>query len=305
MLRGIRVVPDLVTSPFVQSIRSTLVSRCGRHTMASQIACSGCRDGNAFSLPFSMAFQPIVDVASGRIFAHEALVRGIDGGGAANVLRAVVPDNKYAFDQACRTRALELASELALAKDGTLLSINFLPNAVYEPKACIRATLRAAKCTGFPLDQIIFEFTEDERLETAHILNILETYRAMGFKTAIDDFGAGYSGLSLLAKFQPDIVKLDMSLIRDIDREPPKRAIVRGLVRMLRDLGVLPVGEGVETTGEYAVLRDLGIDLLQGYLLARPAFQALAVPILPDLTERKPTHRRRPAKEATAQLMSA
>jgi hypothetical protein len=76
-----------------------------------------------------------------------------------------------------------------------------MPNAVHEPRACIRPTLATAMRTGFPLDRIIFEFTEDEKLDTDHLLNIPRTYRAMGFKTAIEDFGAGHAGLGLLSKY--------------------------------------------------------------------------------------------------------
>ncbi len=239
------------------------------------MSCAGCKDGAGFDLPITMAFQPIVDVSRQTVFAYEALVRGQDGQGAGAVLARVSADNRYAFDQVCRKTAIELASGLSLAADGASLSINFLPNAVYEPRACIRVTLEAAMRTGFPLDRIIFEFTEDESLDANHILNILRTYRAMGFKTAIDDFGAGYAGLGLLSRFQPDIVKLDMALVRDVDTDPVKRTIVRNTLNMLRDLGIEPVCEGIETVGEHDALRDLGVSLMQGYLLARPAVASL------------------------------
>jgi EAL domain-containing protein (putative c-di-GMP-specific phosphodiesterase class I) len=222
-----------------------------------------------------MAFQPIVDVANGTIFAHEALVRGVGGEGAFSILSQVAEENRYAFDQQCRVKAIELATELKLPKDGARLSINFMPNAVYEPRACIRLTLATAVRTGFPLDKIIFEFTEDEKLDTNHLLNILRTYRAMGFKTAIDDFGAGYAGLSLLTKFQPDIVKLDMELVRGIDSDRVKQRLVRSLLDLLADLDIQTICEGVETLEELKALEDLGARLIQGYVLARPAFESL------------------------------
>lgn len=240
------------------------------------MTCAGCKDGAGFDLAITMAFQPIVDVKTQTVFAYEALVRGQDGRGAGAILSEVSADNRYAFDQLCRTTAIDLAARLDLASAGANLSINFLPNAVYEPRACIRATLAAAMRTGFPLDRIIFEFTEEEALDADHILNILRSYRAMGFKTAIDDFGAGFAGLGLLSKFQPDIVKLDMALIRDIDTDRVKRTIVSNTLNMLRDLDIQPICEGVETVGEYEVLCDLGVSLMQGYLLARPAVEALS-----------------------------
>jgi len=252
--------------------------------MAAAIGCNGCRDGAGFDTPITMAFQPIVDTSTGLVFAHEALVRGVGGEGAGVILAQVSQSNRYAFDQQCRVKAIELAAELKMADQGANLSINFLPNAVYEPRACIRLTLAAAMRTGFPINRIIFEFTEAERLDTDHILHILRSYRAMGFQTAIDDFGAGYAGLGLLSKFQPDIVKLDMDLIRDIDTSTVKQTIVGSILGMLRDLGVTPLCEGVETVGEYELLRSLGVDLMQGYLLAKPALAALATPVLPGQT---------------------
>jgi EAL domain-containing protein (putative c-di-GMP-specific phosphodiesterase class I) len=240
--------------------------------------CNGCRDGAAFDLPFSMAFQPIVDIRTGNVFAHEALVRGPNGEGATFVLAQIKDDNRYAFDQKCRVKAIELAAELYDPGDDVKLSINFMPNAVYEPRACIRLTLATAMKTGFPVDRIIFEFTENERLDPKHILHILRTYRDMGFKTAIDDFGAGHSGLGLLTHFQPDIVKLDMDMIRGIDLDPVRRKIVKHTLSMLEDLAIVPVCEGVETVGELSALQDLGVSLIQGYLLAKPSFEQLAVP---------------------------
>lgn len=222
-----------------------------------------------------MAFQPIVDVQANKIFAHEALVRGVSGEGAHTILSQVADESRYAFDQQCRVTAIELAHGLGLGGDGARLSINFMPNAVYEPRACIRLTLATAVRTGFPLDRIIFEFTEDEKLDAAHLLNILRTYRSMGFKTAIDDFGAGYAGLGLLAKFQPDIAKLDMELIRGIDRDPVRRRIVKTMLQLMSELGIEAVCEGVETADELQTLVELGARFVQGYAIAKPAFEAL------------------------------
>ncbi len=241
----------------------------------TKIACEGCKDGAALDFPISMAFQPIIRASDGSVFANEALVRGPSGESASSILERVSDKNKYAFDQQCRVRAIELGTQLGLAQSGSALSINFLPNAIYEPRACIRLTLATAMTTGLPLENIIFEFTEVERVDTAHLLNILRSYRAMGFRTAIDDFGSGYAGLDLLAQFQPDYVKIDMELIRNIDRSPVKRSIVSNTLNMLGELDVTPICEGIETIEEYETLRELGVDLMQGYLIARPALERL------------------------------
>lgn len=247
--------------------------------------CNACRDGAGFDLAITMAFQPIVDVETRTVFAQEALVRGADGSGAAAVLARVSDTNRYGFDQLCRSTAIEQAAALDLTAGGASLSINFLPNAVYEPRACIRVTLDAAMRTGLPTSSIIFEFTESESINTDHLLNILRSYRAMGFRTAIDDFGAGYAGLGLLSKFQPDIVKLDMDLVRGIDTDPVRRIIVRNTLATLTELGIQPVCEGIETVGEYEALRDLGVTLMQGYLFARPTVGRLAEVVWPEEAE--------------------
>lgn len=244
--------------------------------------CAGCRGGAEFEIPFSMAFQPIVDVGPRRVFGYEALVRGPAGESAGTVLSKVDAANRYRFDQDCRVKAIELAASLYPVDQDVKLSINFMPNAVYEPRACIRLTLATAERVGFPLDRIIFEFTENEKLDTGHVADILRTYRSIGFKTAIDDFGAGHAGLGLLTKLQPDIVKLDMDLIRGIDVDPVKRTIVKHTLRMLDDLGITPLCEGVETTAEALTLTELGANLIQGYFFAKPGFESLPTPAYLD-----------------------
>ncbi|MEO9130718.1 MAG: EAL domain-containing protein [Sphingomonas sp.] len=232
-----------------------------------------------------MAFQPIIDLESGMPFAFEALVRGPAGESAADVLGQVTDETRYAFDQQCRAAAIEQAVAAGILETDARLSINFLPNAVYSPTACIQLTLKTAKQTGLPTSRLIFEFTENERMgDTGHVANIVETYRRMGFATAIDDFGAGYAGLGLLATFQPDIIKIDMELIRGIDSSLPRRLIVDGVMRMAAGLGILIIAEGVETVGELDALRALGVRYIQGFLLARPALRALPVALIPGGT---------------------
>ncbi|WP_116089940.1 EAL domain-containing protein [Sphingomonas crusticola] len=223
-----------------------------------------------------MAFQPIVDMQSGRPFAYEALVRGPNGEGAATILSRVTPENRYAFDQACRVKAIETAMAAGIIATGARLSINFLPNAVYSPMACIQLTLRTAERSGFPLDRLIFEFTENEHMASPdHVGSIIDTYRRIGFAVAIDDFGAGHAGLDLFARFTPDMVKLDMELVRDIDADPRRRAIVRAMVMLCAELDTILIAEGIETEGEAAALRALGVRYFQGYLLARAEFERL------------------------------
>lgn len=241
--------------------------------MSDLPSCSSCRDLGEDDFALSMAFQPIIDVSQGQVFAHEALVRGIAGESAASQLERVDADNRYRFDQRCRIKAVEWGARLNVP---ARLSINFMPNAVYRPETCIRATLEAAKRANFPLERIIFEVTEQEQvLDLDHLCGILHAYRARGFLTAIDDFGAGFAGLNLLADFQPDLLKLDMALVRGIDCDNVRQVLVEGTLGMCRRLGITVIAEGVETRAEYDTLREMGIDLFQGYLFARPQFQGL------------------------------
>jgi EAL domain-containing protein (putative c-di-GMP-specific phosphodiesterase class I) len=246
------------------------------------LACEACADGIVAPFPFSMAFQPIVDLKARTVFAYEALVRGPVGEGAASVLAQVDEDNRYSFDQTCRVKAIELAAALGLPATGAYLSINFLPGAVYQPKNCIRATLAAAKRTGFPTEKLIFEVTEGEQVkDKAHLKNIITEYRRQGFKTAIDDFGAGYAGLNLLSEFQPDIIKIDMELTRDIHNNAVRRSIVSAVVSVCAELKLTVIAEGVETCDEMESLLGLNITLQQGYLFARPAYEALPKAVFP------------------------
>lgn len=228
-----------------------------------------------------MAFQPIVDMRTRSVFAYEALVRGTAGEAAGTILSQVNPDNRYVFDQTCRRTAVALAARLQMP---CFVSINFLPNAVYQAATCIRATLEAARQHGFPTSRLIFEITENEELvDKEHLKDIIREYRRQGFKTAIDDFGAGYAGLNLLAEFQPDIIKLDMALVRHIDTDPVRQAIVRGILGVCVALHIEVIAEGVETHEELVLLHGMGIRLFQGYLFARPGFESLPEVAWPEL----------------------
>lgn len=224
--------------------------------------------------PFTVAFQPIVDVQESRIDAYEALVRGPDGEGAGQVLAQVNADNVYKFDQACRVKAIEMAAGLGMDRQ---LNINFLPNAVYEPRACIRATLDAAARTGFDPKRLTFEIVETESIsDTPHLLSIIAEYRRQGFKIALDDFATGYSGLTRLAELKPDIVKLDRALVEDCDKDRTRLAIVASMIALGSEIGIKVVVEGMERRSEVDALRSVGARFMQGFYFAKPVFQGLS-----------------------------
>lgn len=239
-----------------------------------ELTCAQCREGAGLDFDFTMAFQPIVDLSKRSVFAYEALVRGINGEGAGEILSKVNEANRYRFDQACRVKAIQLAAELGMTEK---LSINFNPNAIYKPELCIRTTLSAADTYGFDVRNIIFEFTEGEAVvDAAHLRNIIDYYQKAGFSTAIDDFGAGYSGLTLFSNISPNLIKIDMALVRDIDKHIRKKIIVENTLAMAQQLNTRVIAEGVETVAEADTLKDLGIELLQGYLYAKPMVGQLA-----------------------------
>lgn len=247
------------------------------------IQCGACRDGTSQPFPFSMAFQPIVDVENQRIFAFEALVRGINNESAYSVLSQVTEENRYAFDQACRATAITQAKRLGLDKTDAKLSINFMPGAVYSPAACIKHTLKTANELAFPFDRLIFEVTEAEEIKDhKHLTAIFFEYRRHGFQLALDDFGAGFCGLNLFAEVTPDILKLDMDLTRNLHTRPVAYAATRAMVRLCESLAIKVVAEGMENIEEYHALRRCGVRLMQGYLLARPEFEALPNFRVPD-----------------------
>ena len=234
--------------------------------------CKACRIPTPIA-PFSMAFQPVVDIQARRIDAYEALVRSPTGAGAADVLAEITPQTVYAFDQACRVKAIETAARLGVDRQ---LNINFLPNAVYQPRACIRTTLDAAARTGFRPDRLTFEIVETEAIaDTSHLRNIIAEYHRQGFKVALDDFGTGYSGLARLAELKPDIVKLDRALAKDCDIDSVRLTIVASMLRLGREIGIKVVVEGVERIEEVEALESVGARFIQGFYFARPSFEAI------------------------------
>lgn len=234
-------------------------------------SCKRCEGELPFE--FTMAFQPIVDLSLAKIVTYEALVRGMQGESAWSVISQVTDDLLYRFDQACRVKAIEMASALGMQTD---LSINFLPNAVYEPQACIQATLDVSRRVGWPTDRLIFEITETERVrDRQHLCNIIDAYRSMGFKTALDDFGNGYANLDLLTELTPDKLKIDRELVMNCDSDLRRQAILNAIILLAKELHTTLIAEGVETRAEALWLARAGIVRQQGFYFARPAVNSL------------------------------
>jgi len=230
---------------------------------------------------FSFAFQPIVNVSMGKINAFEVLVRGIHNQSASQVFQKVHEANKYYFDEILRVKAIPLAAQLGVDCD---LNLNLLPRSLEVSKTAISSTMEIAKEMEFPVNQITFEVTESEIInDITWFSEAVNSYRGYGVSFAIDDFGAGYSGLNLLAEFQPDSIKIDMSLLRHIDSHGPRQAIVRGIIRTCQDLGIEIIAEGIETDKEFHWCYEEGVEIFQGYFFARPGFEHLPLASFPKI----------------------
>jgi EAL domain-containing protein (putative c-di-GMP-specific phosphodiesterase class I) len=222
---------------------------------------------------FSFAFQPIVDVRNREIISFEALVRGPHGESAASVFAQVPQNDLLRFDEICRRKAIYLASRLKIPNR---LNLNLTAQSIYEVDMSITATFQASIQSGIPAENIIFEVLESQSLtEQKNLIKYLRLIQEFGFATAIDDFGAGYSGLKLLTEYQPYFIKLDRHMIGNIHEDYVKQRIFSGVRKICDSLCIQIVAEGVENESEFHWLNEAGISIFQGYYFARPAFEAL------------------------------
>lgn len=217
--------------------------------------------------------QPIVR-ADGSPLGHEALLRGIgtDGAliGAGPLLEAArQTEILFTLDLAARKSALRAAARLGT--ECGVVFVNFDPASIYDPHYCLKETGAFARALGLDPGRIVFEVTEGSEVRSLdHLRNILEVYRTAGFRVALDDVGAGFSGLNTLRALRPDLIKLDRELIRDVDADRYRQSIVRHLIALGHELGIEVLAEGIEREGERRWLVEAGVDHLQGYLIGRP-----------------------------------
>ncbi|MCA9512399.1 MAG: EAL domain-containing protein [Myxococcales bacterium] len=214
-----------------------------------------------------MAYQPVYAARDRRLVAYEALVRPGDpaSGGPDQMIDLAtgldrLPDLEAAISE-------RIGRDLASAPEGVDLLVNLHPDSLNQPSLFD---------DDHPLHRhsarILLEITERASLDTiTDIDEKLAALRGRGYRIAIDDLGAGYSGLTSFTTLRPDVVKFDMELIRDIDSVETKTKLVRSMTALCRELGMRTVAEGIETKAELDAVVALGCDLLQGYYLAKPA----------------------------------
>jgi EAL domain-containing protein (putative c-di-GMP-specific phosphodiesterase class I) len=222
----------------------------------------------------SMAYQPIVNAREKQVAAFEALVRTNE---------PELPHPGALFSAAERLGRVHDVGRAIRASISRTLSERRTQAEIFinlHPADLSDDTLFARDSPLAPFArQIVLELTERAALDrTSDVLSRLRTLRELGFRVAIDDLGAGYAGLSYFALLSPEVVKLDMSLVRDVDKEEVKQKLIGSMTALCSELGMLVVAEGVETREERDAVLDLGCDLLQGYFFARPG------PPFPDVS---------------------
>ncbi len=213
-----------------------------------------------------MAYQPIVRCSARGVAAYEALVRTDDPRISNPKDLFDVAEELARTDEVGRVIRRKVAGDVQTLPSDVGIFVNLHPRDLldedlFDPNAPLSRLAR----------RVTLEITERASLSGIRDIRArLAALRKIGFRIAIDDLGAGYSGLSAFAEIEPEVVKLDMALVRGIDREPTKRKLVHSMVTLCQELGICVVAEGIELQAERDTLTELGCDLLQGYLFGRP-----------------------------------
>ncbi|MGE0869930.1 MAG: EAL domain-containing protein [Kofleriaceae bacterium] len=213
-----------------------------------------------------MAFQPIVDVAGRRVYAYEALLRTDEESLRRPDLVIAAAERLDRIHELGRIVRASVAKVATQAPSDALIFVNvhgleLIDEELFSPSAPL---------TEFA-SRVVLEITERIGIDAVAAPARVAMLRRLGFRIAVDDLGAGYAALGALATLEPDIVKLDMSLVRDVDTKPKKRSIMSAIATLCRELGSQVVAEGVETRGEQTTCTGVGVNLLQGYVFAKPS----------------------------------
>ena len=231
-------------------------------------------------------FHPIVKLPEYNIMGYEALSRGPGQGEFERPDKlfkiAYQSDLIIELERLCRKKALAAARDMSQKH---MLFLNVEPDSVNDPDLRQIAASTLLLDTKLTPDQVVLEITERSAIiDFAAFRSVLEYFRALGFKIAIDDAGAGYATLQSIIELKPDFLKIDMSLIRDIDTDNVKQQLVKALKRFGRETGVSVIAEGIETKSELRTLLEMDIDLGQGFVFAYPSepFPKIRKDIIPN-----------------------
>ena len=217
-------------------------------------------------------FQPIVSLKNGDILGYEALSRGPVGSKFESAPSLFQAGRKYGrgweLERVCRQRAIEKLSRLSISCKAF---INVDPKVILDEGFKKGFTHRLLDEYGLDPGSIVFELTEGSNIEDFAVLkDAVAHYVKQGYKIAVDDLGEGYSGLKILAETHPDFMKIDMSLIRNIEKKPINQALLKAFCEFGKSMNIKVIAEGIETDDELRTIIELGVDYGQGYLIGRP-----------------------------------
>lgn len=220
---------------------------------------------------FWSVYQPIVSLADRSVVAHEALLRGVvddrEVGGGDLFFVAEQAGWLHRLDRIGRESAI--AGAVPWLGDDDLF-VNFNPTSIFRPQVCLASTERVVHDTGIAPEQLVFEVVESHAIaDRGHLVSILDHYRSLGWRVALDDVGAGWSSLSLLAAVRPEVVKLDKALVQELP-DDGARTVLKAVTDLAHQLGAVVVAEGIETERLADEVTALGADLGQGWLFGRP-----------------------------------
>jgi EAL domain-containing protein (putative c-di-GMP-specific phosphodiesterase class I)/CheY-like chemotaxis protein len=220
-----------------------------------------------------LVYQPIVRARDGAVYGYEALARTSE---------ARLPHPGVLFDVAERLDRVHELGRAIRGKAAELLAAGRIPVAfvnVHPGELSDDALLLPDAPLSRHARSVVLEITERQSIEGVHDLHRrIKALRELGYRMAIDDLGAGYASLTSFAVLEPDVVKLDMAMVRGCDHQPVKQQLIRSMTSLCKELGALVVAEGIETEAERDTVVSLGCDLLQGFLLGRPAEAADIIP---------------------------
>lgn len=221
----------------------------------------------ASNTDYTFAFQPIIDPLSQRVIALEALIRGKDGETPAAYFDKLSTEEMYTADLESKKTAFAMASALNLGEK--MLSVNLLPMTLVNRPDAVNFLIHEIAANGLVPEQIIVEFTESEVISRFDAFaQAVKSLKASGICVAVDHFGAGYAGLLLLSRFQPDRIKISRELIADVHKSGPRQAIIQAIIKCCTSLEIQLSAVGIEKPEEWMWLESAGIELFQGNLFA-------------------------------------
>jgi len=234
-------------------------------------------------------FQPIIEVQNSQIIGYEALTRGPENSiffSPEMLFKAAIKHGLLSeLEILCRDNAIKQFAALQLVGK---LFLNISPMVLLNSAHPQGTTVKFVEQSGLSCQQIVIEISEKYPFPQGDILhNALEKYREFGFAVAIDDLGAGYSGLKQWCMLQPDIVKIDRYFVANCDQDQSKQTFLKHLFLLGHNTDAMVIAEGIETQAEYELLTELGMRYAQGFFIARPALQPSKLTILPNFVPTK------------------